>query len=492
MQFLLDSLLNPNSPLTAEGRRATSELATRQQQERSALEQKIMQSGGDPGRARVELAMLRDKQEGELNDLAAQFGIAGTKQKMELAGTLATQGMAGQRFEAEQRATELKTKLDKAALLLSAGGANNITAAAAVYNEVYPGLGIDFTKVITADKAATFNKGLSSISSYVAAGLDWNEALTAMRKDGTFDMLGMTEEQAEALYNAENVNVIDEQWNAIAESNWYKNLSPEDKTAMSTFFTSILTGDLDYQVSYDVKDASGAILSSFTTQAEANTYAANHPGSAVASRIVPRTTTAPTAAGTAQATILAAEIPKKTDGTNYAQGEIFTVNGKLYKVGSDNNGALLTIPDGFDFTGADARAIVSFGRQNNNLYDQVINGVKTKAEAGTITWENINGLASTDPIYTTVLSNMPITADLTGLEGEALKGKLVKVNIPGVGETLARFDGWWDNHNKVSLKSADGGSINANNSGYGYLMPDGRYVQVYSQGYVVVDGVRIK
>jgi hypothetical protein len=127
---------------------------------------------------------------------------------------------------------------------------------------------------------------------------------------------------------------------------------------------------------------------------------------------------------------------------------------------------------------------VSFGRQNNNLYDQVINGVKAKAETGAITWENINGLAPTDPIYATVLSNMPITSDLSGLAGEELKGKLVKVNIPGVGETLARFEGRWDNHTNIK-------GTGTKDAGYAYLLHDGRYVKQYIQGNVLVDNQRV-
>jgi hypothetical protein len=103
MQWFMDALNKENPALMVEGRRALSELSSRQQQERSAMEQQLLQQGVDPGRARVEAQMLRNNQEGELNDLAAQFGIAGMQSRQEIAGTLASQGLAGQQFENDKK-----------------------------------------------------------------------------------------------------------------------------------------------------------------------------------------------------------------------------------------------------------------------------------------------------------------------------------------------------------------------------------------------------
>jgi hypothetical protein len=44
------------------------------------------------------------------------------------------------------------------------------------------------------------------MAGYIAAGLDWDEAVEAMRKDGTFDLLGMDETAAEKMYEAYLLN----------------------------------------------------------------------------------------------------------------------------------------------------------------------------------------------------------------------------------------------------------------------------------------------
>lgn len=499
MKYLLNTLTGESSPLTLEGKRAANELSLRQQQERSALEQKLMQQGADPGRARVESNMLRDKQESELNDLAAQYGIAGMKQKQEVAGALATQGLAGERFEEEKKQTELKNKLDQASLLLSAGGEGNIQQAAQIYNEAYPGLGIDFTKVITADKAATFNNGMSALASYVQSGLDYEEALNAMKADGTFQMMGLPENQIEGLYRSLKVNVIDEQWNAISESEWYQNLPESTKQDMQAFFTAIQTGEVDYDINYSVKDSTGKTMKTFNNKDDATAFASANPGYTVSSVIVPRSLTeeAPTTTetGTTGGAIPAEEIPTKPDGSTYAQGEYFVKEGKLYKVGTDNTGIeAKEIPE--DVTGTDARAIVAAGKEGNPLYTPLMDAIREAAKDETITFEDINGLTADDPIYQTIMQNTPAQTynSLWSKEGDTYKLKMVKINIPGLGEVLARYEGNWNSQeSKGSAYFTDqsGKKVPMWNVGEAFKLPDGRNVAYYTGGHVIVEGVKI-
>lgn len=100
--YLSDTLKKENPALMLEGQRQMDELSARQQQERSALEQRLVQEGVDPGRARLESQMLRDKQETERNDLGAKYGIAGMQARESAATTLASQGLAGQQFEQDK------------------------------------------------------------------------------------------------------------------------------------------------------------------------------------------------------------------------------------------------------------------------------------------------------------------------------------------------------------------------------------------------------
>ena len=465
LDYILSILTGENSPLTIEGKRLTSELSTRQAQERSALEQKLLQQGADPGRARTEAAMLRDKQEGELNTLAAKYGIDAMKLRQEAAGTAATQGLAGEQFEETKRTTEYNRKTEQAKLLISAGGEGNLTAAAQIYNDMYPGMNIDFSKVLTAEHANDFNTGMDAVARYIASGMSYGEAIVVMRQDGTIGRLGLREDQIEVIYNSIKTNAIDEQWNTIADSAWYRALPVEDQQAMNIFFTDMLLGRTDYSISYDVKDTTGNTLSTFSTQADAQAYATAHPGSNVASRIVPVTevTSAVPAPGEPGGTIPKEQVPVE----HQKQGDYYTLAGKLYKVGTDLTANRVTeLPE--DPIGKDAKAIIAAGEEGNALYQPALAAIKKAAKEGTITFEDVQGLAPDDPISLAVLSGLPLDDynSIWGKAGDLKKGKIVKINVKGV-EYVARYDGNWSRNDvgRIDLTTTDGKRIEFKSNG---------------------------
>lgn len=95
----LQSSLTGKSPTEMQGQKALNDLTLRHQQERSAARQRAMQAGATPEEAQMADAQLRASQEAERNNLAAQYGIAVGGEKIGLANTLASQGLAGQEFE---------------------------------------------------------------------------------------------------------------------------------------------------------------------------------------------------------------------------------------------------------------------------------------------------------------------------------------------------------------------------------------------------------
>jgi hypothetical protein len=483
MKWFMDALNKENPALMVEGRRALSELSSRQQQERNALEQQLLQQGVDPGRARIEAQMLRNNQEGELNDLAAQFGIAGMKSRQEIAGTLASQGLQGQQFEEERNRykdsadwkayeaaiaagdfdtaakayqkvtgnpismdqmktyqnylntknqqditqgelaiTSLRNKvgdekwnsiqsrisggaslaqvnaefpglnltqedfknmydatplgertwernMSYAKTLLEAGGEANIKAAAGIFNNAFPGTGIDFSKIITADKAASFNAGMSQLGTYVAAGMDYETAITAMKKDGTFDMLGLSEADVEKLYRGIKTNAIDEQWKAISSSEWYQNLDDEKKKDMSDFFTAVLTGELDYtiQKEYTVTNKDGSTSTMyFNTEADANAYGVQNGTTMVAtgkSKVTPRTNVLGDGDGDGAGTTPT----KRTEPL----GTVIIENGKIYQVIADGNTQEIT-PDLDDPFSENNMKIIQAGEKDNPYYKTIL------------------------------------------------------------------------------------------------------------------------
>jgi hypothetical protein len=103
--------------------------------------------------------------------------------------------------------------------------AGNFDEAAAMFGEMFPGSTIDLSKLQTEEARLDFSKGMENVSSYVASGLTWTEALDAMRQDGTFDLLGMDEGSVNSMYDALITSTDD-------VGRWTKNQSDERLQAM--------------------------------------------------------------------------------------------------------------------------------------------------------------------------------------------------------------------------------------------------------------------
>lgn len=529
MNWFLDALNKENPALMLEGRRAAAELSSRQQQERSAMEQQLLQQGVDPGRARLEGQMLRDKQESELNDLAAKYGVAGMQARERAAGTLASQGLAGQQFEEERNRykdsadwkayeaaiaagdfetaakayqtvtgkpismdqmktyqnyvntrnqqeltqgelaiTSLKTKvgdekwnsiqsriasgaslaqvnsefpglnltqddfknmydatplgertwernMSYAKTLLEAGGAQNITSAAGIFNQAFPGTGIDFSKLITADNAATVNKGMSQLSDLVASGMDYDSAIEVMKKNGTLEMMGMNEADVEKVYRGMKVNAIDEQWKTISDSDWYKGLPPADQKDMSTFFSAVLNGQLDYKVQkeYTVTNKDGSTSTMyFNDAAAANSYGTANGATMVAtgkSKVTPITDVLDES-GTGTTTTTTT---KRTEPL----GTVLIEGGKIYQVIADGKTQEIT-PDVDDPFSDNNKKIIDAGEKDN-------------------------------PYYKTIFDKQ--YSELTG--GNDIAGKLNTSYVAGTNYNLDQYNKTFDNYKDVPFEN---------------------------------------
>lgn len=251
-------------------------------------------------------------------------------------GTNLTQDEYNQMFETTEYGQLQWTRdLSAANMLLETPGAVNKTQAAQRYAELFPGTSFDFSTLIANENSEQFADGLSQLSSYVAAGLTFEDAITAMRKDGTLTMMGVTEDEAAQLYNGMKANAIDEEWNAIESSDWYQALSDEDKADMQTFFTASMKGDLDYDIlnEYEVYDADGNLDRVFLDEEAANSYVASNEGYTVTDtgrkRVVARNiltgtaeTTTTTGGGETETPETALAQIQKEGGENYTLSDV--------------------------------------------------------------------------------------------------------------------------------------------------------------------------
>jgi hypothetical protein len=251
--------------------------------------------------------------------------------------------------------------------LLEAGGSANITAAAGIFNQAFPGTGIDFSKLITADNAATVNQGMAQMSDLIAAGMDYDAAIDVMKKNGTLTMLGMDDATVEKVYRGMKVNAIDEQWNAIADSDWYKTqLNDDQRKDMSTFFTAVLSGELDYSIQKEytvtAKDGTKSTMY-FNNEADANAYGSTNGATMVStgkSKVTPRTSVLDES-GTSTTTTT-----KRTEPL----GTVIVEDGKIKQVIAD--GATQEIvPDANDPFSDNNNLIIKAGEKDNPYYKTI-------------------------------------------------------------------------------------------------------------------------
>ncbi len=151
-------------------------------------------------------------------------------------------------------------QLSAAQTLLATPGGTNKEAAAEMLSNLYGGVDFDFSTLVTQENAEIFSQGLSQMASYVAAGMDIDTAMEAMKADETLTMMGIDEGQLAQMYNATKVNALDAEWEAIESSQIYQSLlnstdpaEREQAAAIKQFNTMAKLGMLDYETLHEYK-----------------------------------------------------------------------------------------------------------------------------------------------------------------------------------------------------------------------------------------------
>lgn len=142
---------------------------------------------------------------------------------------------------------------------------NNIATAAAMFSDLYDGVDIDFSGLLTQQNAATFSQGLSQMATYADMNMDIDAALEAMKADGTLELLGGDEELATKLYAASKVNAIDQEWKEIESSEIYQAMlnstdtqEKQNAADIKEFYTQSVMGLLDFDTLHEYKITSSA------------------------------------------------------------------------------------------------------------------------------------------------------------------------------------------------------------------------------------------
>jgi len=227
-------------------------------------------------------------------------------------------------------------KWDAVNMLLQQGGAENMAQAQTMLKGML-GADIDFTNALKAENVQGFNNGMAQMSKYIASGMDWQQAIKAMEKDGTLDQLGLMEGDVQKMYQQMQLNssplyqtskYIDQMVNS-------GQLTKEEGDQMMDLYKWSIMNPQGFKLSdsYQVVDKNGVEVANFKTEQEAQKFLTENPNLGYQQKLLKNGwVTVGNQAGQTGQTGTTGDVvaPPVTEGGFYEQdGTLFTVkNGK--------------------------------------------------------------------------------------------------------------------------------------------------------------------
>jgi hypothetical protein len=169
-----------------------------------------------------------------------------------------------------------------------------------------------------------------------------------------------------------DINAIDEQWEKMEDTDFYRGLSIEEQDEQREFFKQKMLGELDYTTLHEYK-ITGPNGYEMTVYSKDSTEADRKAASLGKDYVVENTgkvkfqmtstltdTTNTTKAGT---------VSNKPVGTIYVDSD----DKQVYKVGAGGKLEVMSMANISDPWSADAIKMLSLGRTNNPIYDELIN-----------------------------------------------------------------------------------------------------------------------
>jgi hypothetical protein len=170
-------------------------------------------------------------------------------------------------------------------MLLQSQDPDNIIKAQRILKELFPFMGYDVTfdvdQLINDIGAERFAGALTDMSTLASTYDTWEEAKASAEGLNLIETLGGGFEDSEGnamrMFQSLKMNAVDEQWDAIEQSDFYQGLlrsNPDGAELIRQTFTKGLTGELEFDIKpvYNVTDENGAFVQSFDNIVDANKF----------------------------------------------------------------------------------------------------------------------------------------------------------------------------------------------------------------------------
>lgn len=174
---------------------------------------------------------------------------------------------------------DFRRRGDAAGVLLANPTPANISRAAELLGENYPGVSFNFSQKINDANAESIATVQSEMLKQMAmsTSMTWDKIPEAVRNNWIATS-GMNNDELKEWFGHLKTNEIDEMRGAVTGSDWYKGLEVKDQRMVDFAFNAGMTGaaTLDAVEKFNVLDGGGNVISSHATKAEADAAAVEY------------------------------------------------------------------------------------------------------------------------------------------------------------------------------------------------------------------------
>lgn len=184
-------------------------------------------------------------------------------------------------FDFGKEKWDYQQKMDFASQLLQQGGPENYKKVSEMFKGMF-GEGVDFTNALNEENYQNFGKGMNSINEMLANGLGADEIIEAMKKDGSYDMMKMDDDDLKFMINKMKLNSDPVYKAEQMVDQWVKQgyITEDQKDDFMALLIHQLTNPDGFDIfdAFVLKDKNGNEVGAFKTKEEMDKYIKDNPG----------------------------------------------------------------------------------------------------------------------------------------------------------------------------------------------------------------------
>lgn len=191
----------------------------------AATAQTLRSQGWNEDDIAAYMATQTRSQGSQRSQTARDLAISEEQQAQTAQQQLATLGRSA--YESD-RSFDYNKAMDAANIAITSG---DYASAGQALNDAFPGVNIDFTKVINKENANEFAAGMEDLQTAISVGLPWSTIVNSGRADAMAKTMGTDVATLQTMFEGlgTQANSFDAAMSSLTSSTVYRNATPEDQ-----------------------------------------------------------------------------------------------------------------------------------------------------------------------------------------------------------------------------------------------------------------------